>query len=90
MLLGGRVVLMIAWVLLGFHRVLLSILAVLYSVGDWVVGGLEEGGGEHALGHRGEGWGGVVISRLQRVGYDVGDMVMVLEALTCNAAVYRE
>ena len=54
----------IALVVLGFSCVWLSILAVLYCVGDWVVGGLEEGGGENALGHWGEGRLGVVVTRL--------------------------
>ena len=55
---------MIAWVVLGFYHVVLSNWAVLYCVGDWVVGGLEEGGGQHAGCHWGEGWGGVVVTRL--------------------------
>ena len=37
-------------VVLRFYCVVLSILAVLYSVGHRVVGGLEEGGREHAGG----------------------------------------
>ena len=61
---------------------------MLYSVRDWVVGGLEERGREDGWGRQREGWGRVVVSRLERVGYEVGDMV--LDALTCNAAVYRE
>ena len=42
----SKLVLVVLW----FYCVVWSIWAVLHSVGDWVVGGLEEGGGEDAWG----------------------------------------